>query len=607
MSTLRQESESEPAFRWTGEFADPVLEDNYMRASWTEIHSRLGAVLIAVYVFVSWMAFDFITLGFSWSFVALSMGRLAALGSILLALKFFRTPDDRRPFMACAIVTQLLVALIAPLSLMLGQVDFAAALLSIVVILFAFYIGVPTRLTTNLTLSSALCIGFVAVTPSLAEVSAITVAEICVLFAVVNAIGVEMVRAANRLRRDGFTTLLRQQELYEELKREVAVRQEAELAVRATEESFQSIFYAAPLPISLIDPATFRVMQANMAALKLFGIEDADVTGLDVRQLFEDEDLPARLDRLILTGRGGAPVELGMKRIDGTIIHVLVSAATVHFHGRRAMLIGLQDVTARRKEAEALREARDQATAASRSKSEFLANMSHELRTPLNAIIGFSEALERELFGPVGNPRYREYAEDIHNSGVHLLSLINDILDLSKIEAGHFKLHEDETELSHVVESAMRIVRHRAQQANIDLDCALPHPSPVIVADERALKQVLINLVSNAVKFSPDGGGISVTGQITAECLRISVTDRGCGISEDDIPRALTPFTQLDGSLSRQHEGTGLGLPLAKHLTELHGGALSIESEVGAGTTVHVDLPLSRVVMRDASKGMAAY
>ena len=254
--------------------------------------------------------------------------------------------------MACAFLTQLLVALVAPLSLMLSHVDFAAALLSVVVVLFAFYIGVPTRLAANLFLSSALCIGFIAVTPSLADVSLITLLEICLLFGVVNAIGVEMVRAANRLRRSGFATLLRQQELYDELKREVGVRQEAEQAVRATEESFQSIFYAAPLPISLVDPATFHVMQANMAALKLFGIEEDDVAGLDVRQLFEDEDLSGRLDRLILTGRAGSPFELSMKRMDGSTIHVLVSAATLHFQGRRAMLIGIQDVTARRKEAE---------------------------------------------------------------------------------------------------------------------------------------------------------------------------------------------------------------------------------------------------------------
>lgn len=598
--------EGDRTYRWTGEFADAGLEAGYLRASWTETHSRLGSLLIAIYVFVSWAIFDFMAMGFGWPFVLLTSARVAALGSTLLALKRFRTPEDRPAFMVCAAVTQAIVCVVAPVSLMLGEVQFAAALLSIVVILFAFYVGVPTRLTTNLVLSSALSLGFVAVTPFLTDVSVITLLEIGVLFAVVNAIGAELVRAANRLRRDGFLTLMRQQELYDQLKREVEVRQEAEQAVRATEESFQSIFYAAPLPISLVDPSTFGVMQANIAALKLFGIEEENANGFDVREFFSDDDLPARLDRLLLSGRAGVPVEFSLKRVDGEIIRVLVSAATVHFQGRRALLIGIQDVTARHKEAEALREARDQATAASRSKSEFLANMSHELRTPLNAIIGFSEALERELFGPVGNPRYREYAEDIHDSGVHLLSLINDILDLSKIEAGHFKLHEDETELDHIVASATRIVRHRAQQANIAIDCDLPEPALVLVADERALKQVLINLVSNAVKFSPDGSLVSVGAHITSDGLRIAVTDRGVGIASEDIPRALTPFTQLDGSLSRTHEGTGLGLPLAKHLTELHGGNLFIESVVGEGTTVYVDLPLSRVVERDAPKGKVA-
>lgn len=596
----------EQSYRWTGEFVDSVLESGYLRTSWSETHSRLRALLVAIYVFVCWAIFDLVVLGFGWLFVLLTCARFATLGLALLALKFFRSPGDRPAFMASTAAMQAIVCVVAPVSLMLGEVQFAAALLSIVVILFAFYVGLPTRLPVNLALSSTLSLGFVGVTPFLTEVSLLTLLEIGVLFAVVNAIGVELVRATNKLRRSGFLTLMRQQELYDQLKREVEVRQEAEQAVLATEESFQSIFYAAPLPISLVDPSTFRVVQANIAALKLFGIEEEEADGFDVREFFTDDDLSARLDRLVVSGRAGVPVEFSLKRLDGEIIRVLVSAAIVHFHGRRALLIGIQDVTARHKEAEALREARDQATAASRSKSEFLANMSHELRTPLNAIIGFSEALERELFGPVGNPRYREYAEDIHDSGVHLLSLINDILDLSKIEAGHFKLHEDETEIDHIVAAATRIVRHRAQQANIAIDCNLPTPALVLVADERALKQVLINLVSNAVKFSPDGSLVSVSAHVTPKSLRIAVTDRGVGIAVEDIPRALTPFTQLDGSLSRTHEGTGLGLPLAKHLTELHGGTLSIESTVGAGTTVFVDLPVSRIVGRDAKDKVAA-
>lgn len=597
---------AEHAYRWTGEFADPELEAGYLHASWSETYSRLNALQVAVYVFVSWFVFDFIGMGLSWSFAVLTLARFAALGSTLMALKFFRTPDDRAGFMACATITQAIVCVVAPVSLMLGGIDFAASLLSIVVILFAFYVGVPTRLPVNLVLSSVLSLGFVLVTPALTTVSLMTQLEIGVLFIVVNAIGVEMVRAANRLRRRGFQTLIDQQKLYDRLKREVETRQEAEQTVRATEESFQSIFYAAPLPIALVDPVSFRVIQTNIAALALFGLTEEDAADFDVRGAFSDVDTSARIGRLIAGGRAARPIECPLQRVDGTAIWALVSGASIQFHGRPALLIGIQDVTARHEEAEALREAYDQATAASRSKSEFLANMSHELRTPLNAIIGFSEALERELFGPVGNPRYREYAEDIHDSGVHLLSLINDILDLSKIESGHFKLHEDEIELDHVVASATRIVRHRAQQASVEIECDLPAPPVILMVDERALKQILINLVLNAVKFSPGGSKVRVGAAVTADGMRIAVEDNGIGIAPDDIPRALTPFTQIDGSLSRTHEGTGLGLPLAKHLTELHGGTLSIESVVGEGTSVYVDLPASCIVGGIELKNSAA-
>jgi PAS domain S-box-containing protein len=595
------------SYRWTGEFADSRLEDAYLRASWPELSSRFNSVLFGVYVFVSWAIFDLIALGWGWTFVALTAGRLAALGATLLALKVFNSPDDKRSFLACAAFTQLLVCIIAPTSLMLGEVNFAAALLSIIVILFAFYVGVPVRLSINLALSLALCAGFVLVTPTLAVVDGYTLLQICALFAVVNAIGVEMVRAANRLRRDGFMTLIRQNELYEQWRAEAESRREAEANMRETEESFQSIFYAAPLPIALIDPTKFVVIQANVAALNLFGLTEEEAARTDTRDLFDEGDLLKRIDTLLASSRRGMPIEFRMKRRDGKRIDALVTAATGRFQGQRVLLIGIQDITEKRREAEALREARDQATAASRSKSEFLANMSHELRTPLNAIIGFSEALERELFGPIGSPRYREYAEDIRDSGVHLLSLINDILDLSKIEAGHFKLHEDEAELDRIIETATRIVRHRAAQANIALEVTLPEPPVTLVADERALKQVLINLVSNAVKFSPDGSLVRVNTHLGPDTLRISVSDQGAGIAAEDIPRALTPFTQLDGSLSRAHEGTGLGLPLAKHLTELHGGKLTIESVVGKGTVVHVDLPLDRVVSHDVGKAKAAF
>ena len=241
--------------------------------------------------------------------------------------------------------------------------------------------------------------------------------------------------------------------------------------------------------------------------------------------------------------------------------------------------------------------ARDQAEAANRAKSEFLAAMSHELRTPLNAVIGFSEIIQSETFGPVGSVKYRDYAGDIHESGQHLLELINDILDLSKIESGTDDLSEDEIEIPEIVRSALMLVGQRAEQREVKLELEIADRLPALRADRRKLKQVLVNLLSNAVKFTEAGGEVA----LRAWCRRDSgtvfqITDTGIGIAPEDIPKALSRFGQVDGDLNRQYEGTGLGLPLAKALVELHGGVLDLQSEVGVGTTVTVRFPAERIV-----------
>ena len=237
------------------------------------------------------------------------------------------------------------------------------------------------------------------------------------------------------------------------------------------------------------------------------------------------------------------------------------------------------------------------ARAADRAKSEFLAVMSHELRTPLNAIIGFSEVITNETFGPIGSVRYREYTNDIHESGHHLLGLINDILDLSKIESGTDDLHEDKIEIPEIISAALKMVKQRAEQGGIKLELELPDPLPALRADERRLKQILVNLLSNAVKFTEAGGEVTLSAWYRTDsgyCFQI--TDTGIGIAPEDIPKALSRFGQIDGDLNRQYEGTGLGLPLTKALVELHGGALDLQSEVGVGTTVTVRFPAERLV-----------
>ncbi len=229
---------------------------------------------------------------------------------------------------------------------------------------------------------------------------------------------------------------------------------------------------------------------------------------------------------------------------------------------------------------------------ANQSKSEFLANMSHELRTPLNAINGFSDIMKKEMFGPLGDPRYREYVNDILFSGQHLLSLINDILDMSKIEAGKMTLNTEPMIMSDMISQVMRLVRGRADENRLKLIYDGPE-TPEIEADPRAVKQILLNLTTNAIKFTPEGGMVRVVVEPKSAGLIIHVSDTGIGISEEDIARLAQPFEQIDSQHSRKHEGTGLGLALSKSLVELHGGNFQISSVVGEGTTVTFTLPLS--------------
>jgi signal transduction histidine kinase len=239
--------------------------------------------------------------------------------------------------------------------------------------------------------------------------------------------------------------------------------------------------------------------------------------------------------------------------------------------------------------------AKNKAEAASRAKSEFLANMSHELRTPLNAIIGFAEIIKKRTFGSASE-RYIEYSGDIYNSGTHLLGLINDILNLSKLEAGKLQLQEQEVDLELTVAACMLLIEDQARQADIQLTVTLDPEAMSIRADERRLRQILINLLSNAVKFTPEGGSVGVRSFRRNGGLAIAVSDTGIGMAPENIPKALAPFDQIERKVRRKQEGTGLGLPLAKQLTELHGGTLKIESEVDVGTTVTIMLPPSRMI-----------
>jgi signal transduction histidine kinase len=249
---------------------------------------------------------------------------------------------------------------------------------------------------------------------------------------------------------------------------------------------------------------------------------------------------------------------------------------------------------------EAMRVAKEAAEGANLAKSEFLTTMSHELRTPLNAILGFSDMMIAEMLGPLGNPRYRSYAKDIHDSGSHLLALINDILDLSKSVAGKLDLAENRVDARALVETACRLVQPRVSAARLTLTSTLPQDSVLMIGDARKLTQILLNLLSNAYKFTAPGGTIECSLAVDAAGIRFVVADDGIGIPADQLERVLQPFAQVDSSLSRRHEGTGLGLALVKAMAELHGGSLDLASAAGTGTTATVTIPIERLARADA-------
>ncbi len=277
-------------------------------------------------------------------------------------------------------------------------------------------------------------------------------------------------------------------------------------------------------------------------------------------------------------------------------------AAQMFFDGRR-LTQRLDEDSRLRFEVEdlarELEEARDEALTkrfeaetANASKTAFLANMSHELRTPLNAILGFSEIIAKECFGAVGSARYVEYAGDIHSSGAHLLSLINDLLDVAKIEAGRMEIQPEPLDAQKTLESALKLVGAKARERRQELVIEVDANAPELYADERALKQILINLVSNAVKFTPDGGRITVLGsRARSGGFQIMVEDNGPGIPREKLDRIFKPFSQVDNRYDRQGGGTGLGLALVRGLCELHGGRAWLESEAGKGCRAYVIFP----------------
>ncbi len=399
--------------------------------------------------------------------------------------------------------------------------------------------------------------------------------------------------SANRLFDEGCD-----ESLYHASFRDITVRKQAEDALREGEARFRTLFERSNDAILLLDPTTHAVIDTNPQATRLLGVDRGVLLGTTTPRgmLFNDSQLSRFVDQVIAE-RNGRTDALTCRARDAEI-PVELSASAIEIDGRPVVLIHMTDLTERKRIESTLERAKAEAEQASRAKTEFLASMSHELRTPLNAILGFSEILFQQAFGPLGSEQYLQYAKDIHDSGGHLLRIVNDILDLSKVEAGRFELTEGDVDVEGLFAASRRMVQEQADRAEVALEHVVTPPLRAVHADERVVMQILLNLLANALKFTPAGGRIALNASVepNGEAC-IEVADTGCGIPADQLSDVLEPFTQVDGSLSRRHEGTGLGLALVRSFTRLHGGEVSVASTLGQGTTVTVYLPARRVLV----------
>lgn len=365
------------------------------------------------------------------------------------------------------------------------------------------------------------------------------------------------------------------------------------MSERSDDDVLKSVLEGSPIGAAILDVASGKRLFVNSQLVTMFGAASADdLLNNDIQETWVDPNAFTNAYAQFSKGELLVNVESERRRFDGTRWWVLMNTQPITFETRKAGIVWHIDISDRKNAEAQILQAKKEAEAASHAKSDFLAHVSHELRTPLNSILGFSQMLSTESATGINHANRIEYAKNIFASGGHLLGIINDILDLSKIEAGKFELDRSAFDITDVLMTAQQMMNSLAELNGVTMKYA-PSADPIsLFADKRVVTQIIVNLLSNAIKFNNKHGRVTLAASVLPDGGRsITVADTGIGIAKDDFPRILAPFGQVRTSSHRAYGGTGLGLSLSKYLVELHGGALHLFSTLGQGTTVEITFP----------------
>lgn len=580
-------------FRRDGSFVDHELEQEFRAHTWARDARQLHAIAMPVaVVMVALIPLDGPTLGWNSSlfYGEIVLRSVAALMCVITYL-VFRRPPETPCSLALPFATMLAanaVILYAIGSSANGLVTGTPVTIAATLVFWAF---APLKVRHLLIAGGSLCLGYLTLLLFWFPVDYQSIVIAPALLAMINALGFFYLRNRNMSER---REMLANKQLViatQTLQQEMATRIAAEENAGANEKIFRGVFVSCPVPLCLVDLGTQKFIRVNKRMTMLLGYSEEEWPDRTIRDIFADERVFDEVSRALLENRSVLHDEVRLRTKDGGPMWALLSAQRYSMPDRETVLASFVDITDQKEKEIDLAIATANAEEANFAKSQFLANMSHELRTPLNAIIGFSDIMESQVFGPITNERYLGYVSDIKSSGVHLLSIINEILDLSKIEAGNEDLHEEEVDLNETVDIATRLIRHHTREKSLLLDIRLAREELVLMGDERAIKQIVLNLLSNAIKFTADHGSITVRTEQIGSRLIVEISDTGIGIPEDQLHTITEPFVQLESTLTNSRTGTGLGLSIATRLAELHGGRIEIESAVDKGTTARLILP----------------